>query len=277
MSSKVVSPSVNNNSSSMPWSGGSTRKVTTLPPNNNSNNRRKNTNENNNNNASNNSVVDGTMMRSLSLSSNSSQQSRNHHNNHNNHNNHNHHHHHNRASSTSPSGNGNNNNKKNSKDGSLLFDYSMQVPYEGVKPSEANEPQKPHHILELYDFAESDELMDIALLNATIKRVSPSNNSPNKKPTILAIFRNAREANKAVQSFRGVRFKIKTWEPLVKTNNGSPPATSGQVPASTINLSPTSSTTTNNNKTNIEGNYEKHQQQSLMNVSRGVTLSGRQQ
>jgi hypothetical protein len=117
--------------------------------------------------------------------------------------------------------------------------------------------------------------MDIVLLNATIKRVS--NNSPNKKPTILAIFRNAREANKAVQSFRGVRFKIKTWEPLVKTNNGSPPASSGQVPAlSTINLSPTSNTTTNN-KTNIEGNYEKHHQQSLMNVSHGVTLSGRQQ
>lgn len=139
MSSKVVSPSGNNNSSSMPWSGGSTTrtKVTTLPPNhNNSNNRRKNTNDNNNNNASNNSVVDGTMMRSLSLSSNSSQQSRNHHNNHNNHNNH--HHHHNRASSTSPSGNNNNSNKKNNKDGSLLFDYSMQVPYEGVKPSEGN-------------------------------------------------------------------------------------------------------------------------------------------
>ncbi|SRR6266496_2484039 len=139
----------------------------------------------------------------------------------------------------------------------------------------ANEPQKPTHILELYDFAESDDLMDIALSNATIKHVSPSNNSTNKKPTILAIFRNAREANKAFQSFRGVRFKIKTWEPLVKTNNGSPPTSGGQVPASTINLSSTSNTSTNN-KTNIEGSYEKHQQ-SLMNVSHGVALSGRQQ
>ena len=118
--------------------------------------------------------------------------------------------------------------------------------------------------------------MDIVLLNATIKHV---NNLPNKKPTILAIFRNAREANKAVQSFRGVRFKIKTWEPLVKTNptsNGSPPTSGGQVSASTINSSPKSNTTTNH-KTNIEGNYEKHHQQPLMNVSHGVTLSGRQQ
>ncbi|CAG8450738.1 5772_t:CDS:2 [Funneliformis caledonium] len=104
------------------------------------------------------------------------------------------------------------------KEGSLLFDYSMQVPYEGVKPSEANEPQKPNHILELYDFVESDDLMNIALTNATIKRVSPPNTSPSKRPTILAIFKTAREANKAVQTFRGVRFKIKTWEPLVKTN-----------------------------------------------------------
>ena len=93
----------------------------------------------------------------------------------------------------------------------------------------ANEPQKPNHILELYDFAESDDLMDIALLNATIKRVSPPNNSPSKKQTILAIFRNAREANKAVQSFKGVRFKIKTWEPLVRTNRASftPPLGNG--------------------------------------------------
>jgi len=115
--------------------------------------------------------------------------------------------------------------------------------------------------------------MDIALLNATIKRV---NNLPNKKPTILAIFRNAREANRAVQSFKGGRFKIKTWEPLVKTNsisNGSPPTSGGQAPA----INSTTLNTTTSNKTNIEGNYEKHHQQPLMNVSHGVTLSGRQQ
>ncbi|CAI2165045.1 7845_t:CDS:2 [Funneliformis geosporum] len=165
----------------------------------------KNTNDNSNSNASNNSVVDGTMMRSLSLSSNS---------------------------------NGNHN-KKN-KDGPLLFDYSMQVPYEGVKPSEANEPQKPNHILELYDFGESDDLMNITLTNAIIKRVSPPSTSPSKRPTILAIFKNAREANKAVQTFRGVRFKIKTWEPLVKTNvinNGGSPTSTGQISTS-INLTP---------------------------------------
>ncbi|CAG8744451.1 20753_t:CDS:2, partial [Rhizophagus irregularis] len=118
-----------------------------------------------------------------------------------------------------------------------------------------NEPQKPNHILELYDFAESDDLMDIVLLDVTIKHINPSNNSPNKKPIILAIFRNAREASKAIQSFRGVQFKIKTLEPLVKTSNGNPPTSSGQAPALTINLSPTSNTSINastNSKMSIE-------------------------
>ncbi|CAG8536353.1 8836_t:CDS:2 [Cetraspora pellucida] len=164
------------------------------------NTRRKNNGNDTSTNANHNSVVNGTMMRSLSLSSNHSQgkNQSNHH----------------RASSTSPSGN----NKK--KEGGLLFDYSMQVPYEGVKPSEANEPPQPNHIIELYDFAESDDLIDITFANATIKMIFPPQNLPTKRPTILAIFKTSREANKAMQNFRGVRFKIKTWEPLVK-NNGS--------------------------------------------------------
>ncbi|UZO13205.1 uncharacterized protein OCT59_004710 [Rhizophagus irregularis] len=97
--------------------------------------------------------------------------------------------------------------------------------------------------------------MDIVLLDVTIKHINPSNNSPNKKPIILAIFRNAREASKAIQSFRGVQFKIKTLEPLVKTSNGNPPTSSGQAPALTINLSPTSNTSINastNSKMSIE-------------------------
>ncbi|CAG8802427.1 11214_t:CDS:2, partial [Dentiscutata erythropus] len=142
------------------------------------------------------------LVRSLSLSSNHSQgkNQSNHH----------------RASSTSPSGT-----SKKKESGVLLFDYSMQVPYEGVKPSEANEPPQPNHIIELYDFAESDNLIDITFANATIKMIYPLPNSSNKRPTILAIFKTSREANKAMQNFKGVRFKIKTWEPLVKNNEGN--------------------------------------------------------
>ncbi|CAG8707580.1 20434_t:CDS:2 [Gigaspora margarita] len=167
------------------------------------NTRRKNNGNDSSTNANNNSILNGTMMRSLSLSSNQSQgkNQSNHH----------------RASSTSPSGTG----KKKESGGGLLFDYSMQVPYEGVKPSEANEPPQPNHIIELYDFAESDNLIDIAFANATIKMIHPPPNSSNKRPTILAIFKTSREANRAMQNFKGVRFKIKTWEPLVK-NNGEP-------------------------------------------------------
>ncbi|CAG8773519.1 14590_t:CDS:2, partial [Racocetra persica] len=165
------------------------------------NTRRKNNGNDILTNANHNSVVNGTMMRSLSLSSNHSQgkSQSNHH----------------RASSISPSGN----NKK--KESGLLFDYSMQVPYEGVKPSEANEPPQPNHIIELYDFAESDNLVDITFANATIKMIHPPQDSPNKRPTVLAIFKTSREANKAMQNFKGVRFQIKTWEPLVKGNGSN--------------------------------------------------------
>ncbi|CAH1763656.1 179_t:CDS:2, partial [Entrophospora sp. SA101] len=110
------------------------------------------------------------------------------------------------------------------KEGPLLFDYTLQIPYEGVKPNQANEPPKPSHILELYDFAESDNLANIVLMNATIKRVYPpstSNNNilPNRRPTVLAIFKNSKEANKSVQTFKSSRFKLRTWEPLPKNNN----------------------------------------------------------
>ncbi|CAG8541257.1 10788_t:CDS:2, partial [Diversispora eburnea] len=112
--------------------------------------RRKNVIDTSNNLNNNNPIVDGSMMRSLSISSNSSQQGKNH-----------------------------------------------QLPYEGVKPSEANEPPQPSHIIELHDFVESDNLLDISLGNATIKRISPPQSSPNKRPTILAIFKNSHEATKA--------------------------------------------------------------------------------
>ncbi|CAG8630750.1 3222_t:CDS:2, partial [Acaulospora morrowiae] len=228
-SSKSNSASGNKTPSSSPWTGPSAgNKAASLTQNqNNNNSRRKNATESSSN-SNNNAIVDGTMMRSLSISSNSSQQSRTHH----------------RPPSTPPSGNG----KK--KESGLLFDYSMQVPYEGVKPSEANEPPQPSHIIELYDFSESDNLMDISFSNAKIKQIGPPPNSSDKRPTILAIFKNSREANKAMQNYRGVRFKIKTWELLVK--NGG-------------NVSPLISV----------DSYERHHQE-LMNATHGLPLNGKQ-
>ncbi|CAH1757448.1 11896_t:CDS:10, partial [Entrophospora sp. SA101] len=90
---------------------------------------------------------------------------------------------------------------------SLLFDYTLQVPYEGIKPNQANEqPPKPSHILELYDFAVSDNLTGITLTNATIKRIDNSpkmNDGSNKRqPTVLAIFKNSKEASKMIQTFK---------------------------------------------------------------------------
>ncbi|CAG8577397.1 3108_t:CDS:2 [Acaulospora colombiana] len=243
-SSKSTSVPINKTSTS-PWTGTSTgSKVASLPQNsNNANSRRKNATESTNNSNSN-AVLDGTMMRSLSISSNSSQQGRTHH----------------RPPSTSPSGNG----KK--KESGLLFDYSMQVPYEGVKPSEASEPPQPNHIIELYDFSESDDLMDITFSNATIKQISPQSNSPGKRPTILAIFKNAREANQARQNYKGVRFKTKMWEPLVKNGGNINPLIPAGEQSSNSSLS---------NKTNIEDSYEKHHQD-LMNATHGLPLNGKQ-
>ncbi|CAJ0846232.1 13578_t:CDS:2 [Entrophospora sp. SA101] len=109
---------------------------------------------------------------------------------------------------------------------SLLFDYTLQVPYEGIKPNQANEqPPKPSHILELYDFAVSDNLTGITLTNATIKRIDNSpkmNDGSNKRqPTVLAIFKNSKEASKMIQTFKSPRFKLKAWEPLPKNTNNN--------------------------------------------------------
>ncbi|CAJ0645584.1 11698_t:CDS:2 [Entrophospora sp. SA101] len=100
------------------------------------------------------------------------------------------------------------------------------LPYEGIKPNQANEqPPKPSHILELYDFAVSDNLTGITLTNATIKRIDNSpkmNDGSNKRqPTVLAIFKNSKEASKMIQTFKSPRFKLKAWEPLPKNTNNN--------------------------------------------------------
>ncbi|CAG8613843.1 11047_t:CDS:2, partial [Paraglomus occultum] len=150
-------------------------------------------------------VLDGSMMRSLSLTSSSvGPQGRKEFGQM-----------HNRSVSASPGSVG----KKKEQSG-LLFDYSAQAPYEGVKPSDANKPPQPGHILELYDFAESDSLEDVNFSNATMKRIPPAG-STSKRPTILVIFKTSREASEVLQSRHGERFKIKMWAPLPKSSVGS--------------------------------------------------------
>ncbi|CAG8623650.1 380_t:CDS:2 [Paraglomus brasilianum] len=180
--------------------------------NSNTNNSDNYTNSNDNTNTTN--VLDGSMMRSLSLTSPSvGPQGRKEFGQM-----------HSRSASASPGSVG----KKKEQSG-LLFDYSAQAPYEGVKPSDANKPPQPGHILELYDFAESDSLEDVTFSNATMKRIPPMVPT-SKRPTILVVFKTSREANEVLQSRHGERFKIKMWAPLPlpKSSVGSVTSGSGE-------------------------------------------------
>ncbi|CAJ0768587.1 7961_t:CDS:1, partial [Entrophospora sp. SA101] len=68
-------------------------------------------------------------------------------------------------------------------------------------------------------------LTGITLTNATIKRIDNSpkmNDGSNKRqPTVLAIFKNSKEASKMIQTFKSPRFKLKAWEPLPKNTNNN--------------------------------------------------------
>ncbi|KAL1917442.1 uncharacterized protein VTP21DRAFT_3835 [Calcarisporiella thermophila] len=100
------------------------------------------------------------------------------------------------------------------KDPNLLYDYSVQMPYDGVKPSEAIEPPRPTHILELYQFSSDDSLEDVELPGATIKH---SNNK------VLAVFKSSALAQEVLQNHTSERYKLRMWKPVVREPVDQPP------------------------------------------------------
>ncbi|RKP04829.1 hypothetical protein THASP1DRAFT_33359 [Thamnocephalis sphaerospora] len=94
----------------------------------------------------------------------------------------------------------------------LLFDYSAQQAYEGVKPTDPL-PQVSH-ILQVIAADADDQLVDVRVPNATLKRLPPS--EQHTRGCLLAIFRNASLAREAlIGTPDNLRYRLAPWQPTV--------------------------------------------------------------
>ncbi|RUO96624.1 hypothetical protein BC936DRAFT_141724 [Jimgerdemannia flammicorona] len=120
----------------------------------------------------------------------------------------------------------------------LLYDYSLQTSYDGVKPADVAAPAAVQHILELYDFAEGDVLADVQFPNCRTKHIPPGVGAPPRaRGVFLAIFKKASQAHEimamhqARESQGPTRFKVRVWEPVKPTTSSqaesSPPNSAG--------------------------------------------------
>jgi hypothetical protein len=91
----------------------------------------------------------------------------------------------------------------------LLYDYSSQPSYEGVKPT--SNPPKPEHILQVIPTNPTDSLDDLSLPHASIRRMQNGR-------TVLAVFTTSHHAQTTLDTLSHPRIALRKWTPVVKRN-----------------------------------------------------------